>query len=87
MSIKDCQYNTLSMQAKSGGVGFSQAFAKFVERVTIDQKNLSLIRNYGRSIATIALHFGRVPHEISVEEINSYLYRMTVHEKQSRSYF
>ena len=87
MSIKDRQYNTLLMQAKSGVVGFSQAFAQFVERVTIDQKSPSLISNYGRSIATIALHFGRVPHEISVEEINSYLYRMTVHEKQSRSYF
>ncbi len=87
MSIKDRQYNTLVMQAKSGVVGFKEAYAKFVERVSIDQKSPSLISNYGRSIATIALHFGRVPHEISVEEINSYLYRMTVHEKLSRSYF
>lgn len=87
MRIKDRQYNTLVMQAKSGVVGFKEAYAKFVERVSIDQKSPSLISNYGRSIATIALHFGRVPHEISVEEINSYLYRMTVHEKQSRSYF
>ena len=46
-----------------------------------------MIINYSRSIAAIALHFNRVPHEISVEEINSYLYRMTVHEKQSISYF
>jgi len=55
--------------------------------VTIDQSSKSLITNYSRSIAAIALHFNRVPHEISVEEINSYLYRMTVHEKQSLSYF
>lgn len=87
MSIKDRQYNTLVMQAKAGVVGFKEAFALFVERVSIDQKSPSLISNYGRSIAAIALHFGRVPHEISVEEINSYLYRMTVHEKQSLSYF
>ncbi len=87
MRIKDRQYNTLVMQAKSGVVGFKEAYAKFVERVSIDQKSPSLISNYGRSIASIALHFGRVPHEISVEEINSYLYRMTVHEKLSRSYF
>lgn len=46
-----------------------------------------MITNYSRSIASIALHFNRVPHEVSVEEINSYLYRMTVHEKQSISYF
>ncbi len=46
-----------------------------------------MITNYSRSIAAIALHFNRVPHYISAEEINSYLYRMTVHEKQSISYF
>jgi site-specific recombinase XerD len=46
-----------------------------------------MITNYSRSIAAIALHFNRVPHEISVDEINSYLYRMTQHEKQSLSYF
>jgi len=87
MSIKNRQYNTLVMQAKANVIGFKEAYAKFVERVSIDQKSPSLISNYGRSIAAIGLHFGRVPHEISVEEINSYLYRMTVHEKQSRSYF
>jgi site-specific recombinase XerD len=87
MSYKNRQYNTFVMQAKANVVGFKAAYAKFVERVSIDQKSPSLISNYGRSIAAIALHFGRVPHEISVEEINSYLYRMTVHEKQSRSYF
>lgn len=87
MSIKERQYNTLLMQAKAGVVGFKESYAKFVERVSIDQKSPSLISNYGRSIASISLHFGRVPHDISVEEINSYLYRMTVHEKQSLSYF
>lgn len=46
-----------------------------------------MITNYSRSIAAVALHFNRVPHQISVEEINSYLYRITVHEKQSHSYF
>jgi site-specific recombinase XerD len=46
-----------------------------------------MITNYSRSIASIALHFNRVPHEISVDEINSYLYRMTVHENLSATYF
>ena len=59
----------------------------FIERVTIDQRNKSLITNNSRSIAALALHFNRVPHELSVEEINSYLYRMTVHEKLSVTYF
>ena len=87
MSIKDRAYNTIVSQAKKNVVGFSVSYSKFIERVTIDQSSKSLITNYSRSIAAIALHFNRVPHEISVDEINSYLYRMTVHEKQSLSYF
>jgi integrase/recombinase XerD len=87
MTINQRQYNTLVKQAKDNVPGFSEAFALFIQRVSIDQKSKSLISNYGRSLAAIALHFGRVPHQISVEEINGYLYRMTVHEKRSLSYF
>ena len=87
MNINKKGYITLLSQAKTNVPGFSAAYSKFIERVTIDQGSKSLISNYSRSLATIALHFGRVPHEVSVEEINSYLYRMTVHEKLSISYF
>lgn len=87
MSINKKGYNTIVSQAKKNVVGFSTAYSKFIERVSIDQNSKSMITNYSRSIAAIALHFNRVPHEISVDEINSYLYRMTIHEKQSLSYF
>jgi integrase/recombinase XerD len=80
-------YNTLLQQAKINVPGFAPAYAKFHERVTLDQNSKSMIENYSRSLASIALHFNRPPQEISAEEINSYLYRMTVHEKQSASYF
>ncbi len=46
-----------------------------------------MITNYSRSISAIALHFNRVPHQVSVDEINGYLYGMTQHENQSLSYF
>lgn len=78
---------TYVAQAKKNVIGFTSAYQKFLERVTVDQNSKSMITNYSRSIATIALHFNRVPHEVSTDEINSYLYRMTVHEKQSVSYF
>jgi integrase/recombinase XerD len=87
MSFVKTGYNTIVSQAKKNVVGFTPAYTKFIERVTIDQSSKSMITNYSRSIAAIALHFNRVPHEVSVDEINSYLYRMTVHEKQSLSYF
>lgn len=87
MSFKKENYNTLLNQAKTNVLGFKASYSRFIERVTIDQCSKSLISNYSRSIASIALHFNRVPHEISVDEINSYLYRITVHEKLSISYF
>jgi site-specific recombinase XerD len=87
MSTFSKNYTTILSQAKQTVPGFSAAYAQFLERVTIDQCSKSMITNYSRSIGHIALHFGRVPHLISVEEINGYLYRMTVHEKQSISYF
>lgn len=87
MSFKKKEYYTIVEQAKDNVPGFRDAFAKFIERVTIDQNSKSMISNYSRSIAHVAIHFGRVPHSISVDEINSYLYRMSVHEKLSGSYF
>ena len=87
MSFNKKDYTTLVTQAKLGVAGFSQAYQKFIERVTIDQCSKGLITNYGRSMAIIALHFNRVPHHVSVDEINSYLYSITVHQKLSVSYF
>ena len=46
-----------------------------------------MITNYSRSIAAISLHFNRAPHKISVDEINSYLYRMAQAGTPSMSYF
>ncbi|MCZ2247172.1 MAG: hypothetical protein LC111_11260, partial [Bacteroidia bacterium] len=87
MSLQKKRYNTIVSQAKQNVIGFSSAYQKFLERVSIDQNSKSLITNYSRSIAAIALHFNRVPHQVGVDEINGYLYRMIHQEKQSISYF
>ena len=87
MSFQKKNYNTMVSQAKKNVIGFSASYQKFLERVTIDQNSKSMISNYSRSIAAIALYFNRVPHQVCADDINSYLYRMTVHEKQSLSYF
>ena len=81
------QYNTVLSQAKKGVPGFTLAYGKFIEKTTLEQSSKGLITNYSRSLAYIALHFGRVPHQVSVEEINAYLYSMMVHEKCSLTYF
>lgn len=87
MSYTKKDYTTILSQAKTNVPGFEVAYSHFLERVTIDQNSPSLISNYSRNIAAIALHFNRVPHQISVGEINTYLYQMTVHQNQSISYF
>jgi len=87
MSFKKENYYPTLEKAKDLVPGFRDAYMRFIERVTLDQNSKSTIINYSRNLAHLALHFGRVPHEISVDEINSYLYRKTVHEKLSASYF
>ena len=87
MSFKKSDYCTLVQQASDGVVGFRQAYSKFVEHAAIHQKSRSLLTNYSRNIAQLALHFGTVPHFVSTEEINSYLYRISVHEGKSEGYF
>ncbi len=87
MSNYQKTYVTIVKQAKAKVIGFSASYSKFIERVTLDQCSEGLATNYSRSIANIALDFNRVPHEISVEEINTYLYHKIVDEKLSVSYF
>lgn len=87
MTFKKENYYTTLAKAKDLVPGFRAAYSKFEERVHIDQNSKSTITNYSRNLAHLALHFGRVPHEVSLEEINAYLYRLTVHENFSISFF
>jgi hypothetical protein len=44
--------------------------------------------NYARSIAKVALHFGTDPIDLSIEQINNYLYSMLKQGSfPSKSYF
>ena len=81
------QYNTVVSQARKGVPGFENSYAKFIEKVTIAQNSKSLIVNYSRSLVYLSLHFTRPPHQVSVDEINAYLYRIMVHEQCSVTYF
>jgi hypothetical protein len=87
MSFKKNDYYPLVKQASDCVPGFQQAYHQFVERATIEQNSESLVTNYSRSVAQVALHFGAVPHQITADEINSYLYRISVHEGKSEGYF
>lgn len=66
---------------------FDQAYAKFLERITIDQSSESTIRNYSRNVAIMAIQFNCLPQYISDEEINAFLYKLCNHQRLSISYF
>lgn len=79
MSFKKKESYTTVDQAKDHVIGFKNAFSLFEEHVVINQKSKALLVNYGRSIAYLALHFNKLPQDVSAEEINTYLYRISVH--------
>jgi len=66
--------------------GFKEGYRKFEQQVVLRGLSKGLLTNYGRNVAHMALHFGRCPESISVEEINSYLYHKAVDEKTCESY-
>lgn len=86
MTFKKSDYYPIVDQAKDLIPGFREAFYRFEEKVVLNNLSEGLIRNYGRNIAHLALHFDRLPHEVSAEEINTYLYRKMTHEGLSLSY-
>lgn len=87
MTFKKKDYYTLVDQAKDSVVGFKESYEKFIQSVSINQLSKSLIYNYGRNLSALAFHFNRLPHKVSVEEINSYLYQLISKQNLSKSYF
>lgn len=67
--------------------GFRDGFSRFKQRIVIDQMSPSLLNNYSRYVAHTALHFGKSPEKISVEEMNLYLYRLSMEERYSETFF
>lgn len=67
--------------------GFREGFSRFKQRIVLDQMSPSLLVNYGRYVAHTALHFGKSPEKISIEEMNLYLYRLNLEGRYSETFF
>lgn len=74
-------------QAKEFVPGFREGYSRFKQRIVLDQKSPSLLDNYGRYVAYAAIHFGKSPEKISIEEMNGYLYRLSMEEGYSETFF
>lgn len=68
--------------------GFSAVYQKLQQQVTLRGQSKSTLENYIGRIAKISLHFGKLPEQITDDEINEYLCSLALSAKSpSRSNF
>jgi site-specific recombinase XerD len=68
--------------------GFAKVYKMLQQQVVLRGQSKSTLENYIRRVALISLHFGRLPEDISEEEINEYLVALASNpQKPSRSTF
>jgi site-specific recombinase XerD len=78
---------TIISKASRTVPGFGETYQKFEQHLVLHQRSFSALKNYGRSIAKVALHFGMDPLFVSIEQINAFLYDLLTHSSPSKSYF
>jgi len=68
--------------------GFDLVYKKLGQQVTLRGQSRSTLENYIRRIASVSLHFSRLPECISDDQINDYLCGLALDAKSpSRSNF
>lgn len=61
-------------RARNTVAGFAGFHDLITQKLSIAGRSESAQQAYGRQLAKMALHFGKVPTEVSIEEVDSYLY-------------
>jgi len=68
--------------------GFEKVYKLLQQQVTLRGQSRSTLENYIRRVALISLHFGKLPEQVSDDEINEYLTSLALSPKSpSRSSF
>jgi integrase/recombinase XerD len=79
---------TIVEQAVATVTGFDQVFKKLEQQVVLRGQSKSTLHNYIRRIASVSLHFERLPELVSDDEINEYLTSLALDPRSpSRSNF
>lgn len=88
MQSKTREYKTTMVQnACSKVAGFPEFFKRFQQNMSVAGKAESTIKNYGLSLANVALHFNRLPINLNIEELESYLYYVKKHSPNASDTF
>jgi integrase/recombinase XerD len=61
--------------------GFRQLYQELDDKVRLSGQSPSTLTNYGRKLAQLSLHFGKLPQHISEKELNHYLAEMARQSK------
>jgi integrase/recombinase XerD len=79
---------TILEKAVSGIKGFEKVKKTLEQQVALNDQSKNTLDNYLRRIASISLHFGRLPEHISDDELNGYLASLATDKNSpSRSSF
>ena len=79
---------TIVVKATQTVDGFEKVYKMLQQQVVLRGLSKSTSENYIRRVALSCLHFGRLPEDISEEEINEYLAALASNpQKPSRSTF
>lgn len=80
--------NNFVEQACQQVIGFRDLYQELDDKVLFSGHSLSTLRNYTRKLAQLSLHFGKLPQDISEQEINKHLADLARQSKTpSRSNF
>lgn len=79
---------TIVENAVNSIMGFDRVLKTLEQQVILRGQSKSTLNNYIRRIASISLHFGRLPEDVSDDEINEYLTSLAIDPRSpSRSNF
>lgn len=53
--------------------GFKKLYEELQDKILLSGQSKSTLTNYGRKVAQVSLHFGKLPQHISEKEMNRYL--------------
>lgn len=53
--------------------GFKKLYEELQDKIVLSGQSKSTLTNYGRKVAQVSLHFGKLPQHISEKEMNRYL--------------
>ncbi|MBB1151468.1 phage integrase N-terminal SAM-like domain-containing protein, partial [Myroides sp. NP-2] len=68
--------------------GFSELLQRFERNISILGRSKRTFENYSRHVATMALHFGKLPTELHPEQVKDYLFELQQRSHSpSQSYF